>query len=58
VRGWLGWLCLQAPAMACNCIARAENPRVLNAYLLITCILMLLPILTLTFLVRRIQAWE
>ncbi len=44
--------------MACNCIARAENPRVLNAYLLITCILMLLPILTLTFLVRRIQAWE
>lgn len=51
-------LALQSPVFACNCIAKAGNHRVLNAYMLMTLILMALPTLTLIYLVRRIRAWE
>ena len=53
---WIFWL--QAPAFACDCIAKAGNPRVLNAYILMTLILMALPTLTLVYMVRRIRSWE
>ncbi|MFN8611861.1 MAG: hypothetical protein U0931_30230 [Vulcanimicrobiota bacterium] len=49
---------LHAPAFACNCIAKAGNHRVLNAYMLMTLILMALPTFTLFYFVRQIRAWE
>ena len=58
MKRWLFLLWLQAPAFACNCIAKAGNHSVLNAYLLMTLILMALPTFTLIYLVRRIRAWE
>lgn len=45
-------------ALACDCIARAGNPRVQDAYLAVTLLLMLLPCLCSAWMVRKIWAWE
>lgn len=58
MKHWLLFLLLQSPAFACNCIARAGNHRVLNAYLLMTLILILLPTATLIYFVGRVRSWE
>lgn len=45
-------------AFACECIARPGNPRVQDAYMAITLLLMTLPSLCLVWMVRKVYAWE
>jgi hypothetical protein len=62
MRGWIGlvvfllWAAI--PASACNCIASESNPHVVRAYLVITGILVFLPLISLSWIARKVARWD